>query len=119
MEGMIQLPDGINLVTFVQRVYEMSQPQGMGIMHFQAGGLPEDDAKRIIEREGPDGRIAASMDYVHGRACKMTVFRENGHLYVRPSWYDHSASQYKKLLSEFGVTLPEAEDQPAGWGTAA
>ncbi len=49
----------------------------------------------------------------------MTVFRENGELFVRDYWYDHSFGQYKRLLAEFGVELPEQEEKPAGWGTAA
>lgn len=117
MEGMIKIT-GVDLVKFVQKTYELSQPQGLGFMHAEPGGLSEDDAKAILDRD-KEGRVAASMDYVKGRACKMTVFREGDDLFVRPQWYDHSVGQLKTLLSEFGIDLPEQEDSPAGWGTAA
>lgn len=119
MEGMIKLPADIDLKKFIQKTYEMSSPHGMGFFHAKDGGLTDAEAENIIARNGAEGRIAASMDYVHGRACKMTVFREEGELFVRPTWYDHSFGQYQRLLAEFGVTLPEQDDKPDGWGTAA
>lgn len=109
MEGMIKIT-GLDLTKFVQKVYELSKPQGLGILHFQEGGLSEEDAKAIINREGKADRIAVSMDYVQGRACKMTVFREDGDLFIRPNWYDHSRSQLEELLGDFGISLPEEKD---------
>jgi hypothetical protein len=117
-ENMIELK-GVDLRKFVQRVYALSSPQGLGIMHFQDGGLSDADADAILERD-KKGRVAASMDYVHGRACKMTVFRdEDDKLYVREMWYDHTRDDLKELLAAFGIELPAEKDQPSGWGTAA
>lgn len=118
MKDMIKIT-GVDLVKFVQKAYELSQPQGIGFLHAEPGGLSEDDAKAIISREKPGDRIAASMDYVKGRACKMVVFREGDDLFIRPQWYDHSVLRLKELLSEFGIALPEQEDSPTGWGTMA
>lgn len=116
-DNMIELKD-INLKKFIQRVYEMSSPQGMGFLHAQTGGLSDEDAEKILARD-TKGRIAASMDYVHGRACKMTVFREDGKYYIRDAWYDHSSAALAVLLKEFGIDLPNKDEKPNGWGTAA
>lgn len=102
MENMIEIT-GVDLVKFVQATYALSSPQGMGFLHFQEGGLPEDEAREIIERESPKGRVAASMDYVRGRACKMVVFRAGDRLFIRPTWFDHSDSQLRELLEKFGI----------------
>lgn len=115
-DNMIELKD-VDLRKFVQKVYAMSQPQGMGFLAAKSGGLSDQDADAILARD-KTGRIAAGMDYVHGRACKMTIYRENDKYYIRDTWYDHSLSQLNSLLSEFGLTLPQKE-RPAGWGTAA
>lgn len=116
-EGMIELKD-VDLRKFVQKVYEMSKPQGLGYMHFKEGGLSDEEADSLIRAEG---RIAVSLDYVRGRACKMVVWRdkETGKLFVRDTWYDHTLHQLKSLLSEFGIELPAQEGQAKGWGTAA
>jgi hypothetical protein len=89
-------------------------------MHYQEGGLSDADADAILDRD-KDGRIAVNLDYVHGRACKMIVFRdtETGRLYVRKDWYDHSRHQLKELLGTFGIDFPEKEGTPEGLGTAA
>lgn len=118
MEGKILLgaEKEFDLLRFVKCVYARSVPQGMGVLHAKEGELSDADAQDCIDTENSP---AVCMDYVHGRACKMTVFRDNAHLYVRKHWYDHSYVNYKELLAEFGVELPEQEGHPAGWGTAA
>lgn len=100
MENMIEVT-GVDLTKLVQEAYALSRPQGLGTMHFQPGGLSEADAKAITDRER--GNIAASMDYVKGRACKMTVFRQDGKLFIRDAWFDHSAAQLKTLLERIGM----------------
>lgn len=92
---------GIDLVKFIQKVYELSSPQGMGIIHYEKGGLSEFDAKAILA--GARGDIVVNMDYVKGRACKMTVFREGKDLFIRPEWYDHDHYQLEELLREFDM----------------
>lgn len=118
MKDMIKIT-GVDLKKFAQRVYDFSRPQGLGFLHFKANALSDEDAQALIDRESARAGVALSMDYVHGRSCKMTVFSEKGELYVRPQWYDHTFVQYKKLLAEFGIELPEEASSPAGWGVNA
>jgi hypothetical protein len=97
---------GVDLVRFAQAVYRLSMPRGMGFLHAIGGPLPEEEAKSLIQ---PAGRIALSMDYVRGRACKMTVLRDGERLEIRDSWYDHTDVDLRTLLAEFGKTATPAE----------
>ena len=38
----------IDLVEFVKRVYDLSKPQGLGFLHYEAGQLSTDEAKKIV-----------------------------------------------------------------------
>lgn len=116
-DNMIELKN-VDLKKFIQKVYEMSRPQGLGFLAAESGGLSDEDAEAILARDSK-GRIAASMDYVKGRACKMSVFREDGKYYIRDAWYDHTSAALAALLKEFGIDLPKKEERPNGWGTAA
>lgn len=103
---MIKL-NGIDLVKFVQKVYELSVPQGLGFMHARPGGLSEEDAKGYINEKSS---CVISMDYVKGRACKMGVFKQGDDLTMNDNWYDHTNEQLSELLSTFGIKLEvEAE----------
>jgi hypothetical protein len=104
-ENMIDVT-GCDLVAFVKKVYDLSQPRGLGFLHATTGGLSDEDAKYCIV---PEGRIAVRMDYVHGRGCKMTVFREGEKLYMPYPWYDHTHSELVSLLNAIGVEPPKAE----------
>lgn len=44
------------------------------------------------------------MDYVRGRACKFTIFRESGKLFINKNWFDHSEYDLEKLLGESNDT---------------
>ena len=103
---------GVDLVKFTQAVYELSRPQGMGFIHFKSGGLSDEDAREIVNNSKPYGGNVLSMDYVHGRACKMNVFKEGNDLYIADSWYDHTDEQLKTLLQKFNIEMPV----PAGHG---
>jgi hypothetical protein len=48
--------------------------------------------------------VVISMDYVKGRACKMTVWKKGGDLQIRDSWYDHTDDQFDELLSTFNIS---------------
>lgn len=101
---MIDITD-VNMVQFVQKVYELSRPQGMGMMHFVDGPLSEEDAKRYIDADGH-----VSMDYVSGRACKMYTRIQDGRKVINDRWFDHSDDQFAELLEHIGL----GEDVPAG-----
>ena len=100
---MIELPDNIDLVKFAQKVYELSKPQGLGFFNFVQDELSETDAKKFVDMSRPG--YCLQMDYIRGRACKMTVFKQDGKNCVSDTWYDHTDKQYKELLQAFGVEL--------------
>jgi hypothetical protein len=91
---------GVDLVSLAQKVYELSLPQGLGLFHFTPKPLSE--VEEIVDACINDKRCALFMDYVHGRACKFTVFRKDGKLIINNSWYDHTDSQFNKLIETFG-----------------
>ena len=107
-KSMIEIT-GTDLTKFAQEVYDLSKPQGLGFPHFTPAPLSDDDAVKLRGMEKPDGAIALSMDYVHGRACKMTVWREDGKLYIRDTWYDHGPSLLRELLKRIGVEAQVSE----------
>lgn len=92
---------GVDLHKFVKEAYALSKPQGLGLMHFQEGALDDKTVEEILSCG--DSRIAASMDYVHGRAVKMVVFKKDDRLEIRDSWFDHSDSQLRQLLQAVQV----------------
>ena len=89
----------IDKIKLVKRVYDLSRPQGLGMLHFVPGPLSDDEAKAFIEDDG-----TVSMDYVSGRACKFNVFEENGKLFISDSWYDHTDGQLAELLRSVGLS---------------
>lgn len=94
-ENMIEIT-GCDLVKLAQEAYNLSKPQGMGFLHFEEGGLSDKDAAALITEDRPIGPLR--MDYVKGRACKLTVFRDGDKLYIPDSWYDHSQTHLETLL---------------------
>lgn len=102
MENMIDVTDA-EPIELVKAAYALSVPQGLGFMHATDGPLSDEQAQEILDREKPGGRIVASMDYVNGRACKMTIFHADGRRYIHPIWFDHSDSQLAELLETVGV----------------
>ncbi|MBA7565285.1 hypothetical protein ES695_13645 [Candidatus Atribacteria bacterium 1244-E10-H5-B2] len=88
----------IDLIQFVKEVYKLSIPAGLGRLHFKEGGLTDEDAKGILDIWKNDKQFALDMDYVGGRACKMTVFRDRNRIYIRSPWYDHTDMRLTMLL---------------------
>ena len=89
---------GVNLIWFIKKVYDLSVPQGLGFLHFEENPLMGEEAKDILDTWKNDKKFALDMDYVKGRACKMTVFKEGEKLYINVPWYDHTDKQLKNLL---------------------
>lgn len=92
----------------VKAAYNLSQPQGMGFMHFEHGSLTDEEAGELVNHdkqptaEWPSAIV--SMDYVKGRSCKFYVMKDiNGDLWIKKNWYDHSETQLNKLLEIAGV----------------
>ena len=90
---------GVDLKKFVQEVYKLSRPQGMGYLHYKDGDLPENQVAEILARGDKSKQFAVSMDYVLGRACKMTVHRQGDKLFINDGWFDHDPSDLQTLLS--------------------
>ena len=90
---------GCDFVKLVQTAYDLSQPRGLGILHYEEGPLSDEEAKKLIH----DGNTPVSMDYVKGRAVKMVVFREGEKLFIADPWFDHTPNQLRTLLSRIGV----------------
>lgn len=107
-EGMIDISRA-SIADIVGAAYNLSRPQGMGQLHYRPGPLSAEEIEHIIGtqlRQGnPISRL--SMDYIKGRAVKMTVFITGGKKYIRFPWYDHSKGQLEELLTELGFTAEE------------
>ena len=100
MEGMIEIT-GANLVEAVKAAYDLSQPQGLGFLHAQPGSLTDEEAESLVH---PAARYPVSLDYVRGRACKFTVHKRDGRLWINRRWFDHTEEQQAELLQRLGVT---------------
>jgi hypothetical protein len=97
------------VVEFVKKVYELSKPLGLGFMHFTENPLSDEDAEGCFGLV--DGDTYVSMDYVHGRSCKMRMtVDKNGIARINTPWYDHTNEQTSELLAVFGVKAPENEE---------
>lgn len=84
----------LDLIKFVQDVYSLSSPQEMGFLHYRVGDeMTTEQAKEILARFPADKRLVLRLDYIRGRACKMSVYRSKGGGYELPdSWFDHTRS---------------------------
>lgn len=92
------------LPELARRAYDLSEAKGMGFIHFTPGPLPEPHLQAILDK-GND-RNPLSMDYVLGRAVKMTVFShptDETLALVPPHWYEHTHQDLIDLLTTIGV----------------
>jgi len=105
--GMIDVT-GVPLKSLIAAAYGLSVPQGLGILHFKPGSLSDEEVDEILRMGTP--RIPVSMDYVKGRACKFTVFANDGKHYINNRWYDHSDVVLGVLLAEVGLSESLIED---------
>ena len=98
---------GIDLKQFAKDVYDLSVPQGLGFLRFEKGGLQDDVAEKLVFREP---LYPLNMDYVHGRACKMTVRKDGEKLFIDNTWYDHTDDQFKELLSRHNIQIEKTRN---------
>lgn len=87
----------------VQKAFELSAPQGMGWMHYNANDTLDDQTvdtwlEGAARRGGP-----LSLDYVKGRAVKLCFHYddEKTQFYVEDggTWFDHSDRAWAELLA--------------------
>ena len=95
-KNMIEIT-GIDLNLFVKKVYDLSKPQGLGFLHYTEQPLIDEEVNSILEHANYND-VRLSMDYVKGRACKMTVFKTDDKLWIHNNWYDHTKEQLSVLL---------------------
>lgn len=119
MEGMIDVSD-INLASLIGAAYARSRPQGMGHYHFQPGPLPQEELEKILAHrrfntERQKGSV--SMDYVLGRAVKLTVHLvgdgADAKRFIPARWFDHSDHDLISLLVGCGLSGEDAESRIA------
>lgn len=89
---------GVDPIKFIKEVYNLSVPQGLGFLHFEQGELTDDESRELLKVCEKDKQFYLYMDYIKGRACKMTVFRKEDKLFIRIPWFDHTDIQLKNLL---------------------
>lgn len=88
-----------SLESLVRAAYDSSSPRGLGALHYQAGGLSDEQVAEIVGRG--NGRIR--MDYVNGRSCKFDVIPVGDRRFIKHRWYDHSDGQLRALLKAVGI----------------
>jgi len=94
-ENMIEIT-GANLIDVAKAAYALSNPQGLGFLHYEDAPLSDEDAQMLVDL-GSD-RHPLRLDYVKGRSCKLTVHREDDKLFIGNDWYDHSKDELEALL---------------------
>ena len=103
----IRVPDE-KFTKLVQTIYDLSKPQGMGFLHFTAEPMTDEQAEAIVKSASKSTGSALYLDYVPGRACKMSVHRDDEGLYINgPSWYDHGEHALKELCRRAGLDMPQ------------
>jgi len=107
---MLNIGKAVDLVRLVQEAYALSQPVGLGFIHFRPGGLSTEEAKAFIDATA-HAHIAVMLDYVSGRCCKLTIFkdRSDGMYYVDDKWYDHDG--WEELFARTGITDVSKRDE--------
>ena len=63
---------GVPKQYIIEAAYRESRPMGMGYLHFQEGEISKGHLEMILEMEDRNG---IHMDYVSGRAVKLTIYK--------------------------------------------
>lgn len=94
---------GVDLRKFIKEVYALSKPAGLGHIHFVEGELDDETVDLIVRNHAENATTAISMDRIKGRACKMTVRRQDGKLFINDTWSDHSRFDFEELLQRCNI----------------
>ena len=98
-DSMIDVTD-CKLTDIAKAAYDLSEPVGMGFLHYEPGSLTDEEAESLVT---DNARCPLSLDYVKGRCCKLTVFAHDGRRYIPDNWYDHTAGQLITLLERINA----------------
>jgi len=97
-------------------VYAHSHVRGMGILHFQEGGLPEEEFALLWRLAQEVGRVR--MDYVLGRCCKFfaELDEPDADGLILSMVIDHRGFMYDHPEAEWLSVLSNAERRVWGSG---
>lgn len=96
----------------ISAAYDLSRPQGLGFLHAKQGELSGAEVVAIIgsttnDSDGAEVRHydrMIPMDYVNGRAVKMTIRFDGDGWYIEgPRWYDHTEDDLLELVKVCGL----------------
>ena len=94
----------VDLAVLAQKAYDLSAPKGMGYLHYTPEPITYEQAKGLVDHN--HRMFPLDLDYVNGRAVKLTVRREkDGRLWLEDTWFDHTMSQYRELLAYVGIEI--------------
>ena len=97
--------DPTKIVELIQFAYVRSRPQGMGLFHFMNEPMSKEQASEIISIWHPKDIY---MDYIRGRAVKLTIMRtENNQYWINPFWFDHTIREFYELVEKFALDPKE------------
>lgn len=98
--GMTEIT-GANIQDVIALAYELSAPRGMGFLHYTPGPLSPEIIREAILSESWVARGVLRLDYVLGRAVKLTIKRgADDSLWIDgTSWYDHSRLDFDTLVA--------------------
>ena len=121
-EQFYQLKDDVDLVKLVQKVYSLSEPLGMGFLHYVEGPLDAETAETFVKTsKAIKPYTVLNLEYVKGRSCKFHVYLGKdigspnaGGLYIHQYWNDHQPAHMRELLREFGTDA--AQNHPRSGG---
>ena len=111
---------GGDLCKLIQAAFDISRPQGMGFLHYSPDHVITDEEAKEMVTDANIGvhltgsHVALNLDYVRGRAVKLTVFlateeQRKHNLIARAlpaewthwayaDWYDHSREQMEQIV---------------------
>ena len=97
---------GADLRVMVKKAYDLSDPQGRGFIHFKLGHTLSEEETDSLMAKGIYSYLVLSLDYVLGRAVKLSVYHarelanppEGMTMWMHSDWFDHSNSQLEALL---------------------
>jgi hypothetical protein len=107
--GYIDITD-VDLRTLVKIAYSMSQPHGLGAIHYKPGELADEQLDKIME-QAAQCNGALRIDYLKGRSMKFNVYvdEDTQRRYFNLDWYDHGRLATAELLRD--AKVPNIEDK--------
>ena len=94
----------IDLALLAQKAYALSSPKGTGYLHYTPEPITYEQARGLVDND--HRMFPLNMDYVNGRAVKLTVHRDDDNrLWLSDTWYYHTMNQYRELLAHVGIEI--------------